>query len=60
MKTESARSCLMASAVFVLVMAFGALEARAGSPNDSGALSALKQVKVAFDMTNGDAKALLN
>lgn len=50
----------MASVIFVLVMAVGAIKVEAESPNDSVALSGLKRVKVAFDMTNGDAKALLN
>jgi intracellular sulfur oxidation DsrE/DsrF family protein len=60
MKTRSACSYLMASVIFVLVMAVGAIKVEAEGPNDSVALSGLKQVKVAFDMTNGDAKALLN
>ena len=60
MKTRSAYSYLMASVIFVFVMAVGAIKVEAESPNDSVALSGLKQVKVAFDMTNGDAKALLN
>ena len=60
MKTRSAWSSLMASVIFVLVMAVGAIEAKAESPNDGTALSGLKEIKVAFDMTSGDAKALLN
>lgn len=60
MKTKSACSYLMAALIVVLVLAVGAIQAKAESPNDSIALSGLKQVKVAFDMTNGDAKALLN
>jgi intracellular sulfur oxidation DsrE/DsrF family protein len=58
MKIESVSSHLVASVMFVLVVAVGA--AAAQTPNDSMALAGVNQVKVAFDMTNGDAKALLN
>jgi intracellular sulfur oxidation DsrE/DsrF family protein len=58
MRIESVCSYLVASVMFVLVAAVGA--ATAQSPTDSSALAGMTHVKVAFDMTNGDAKALLN
>jgi intracellular sulfur oxidation DsrE/DsrF family protein len=60
MKTRGTCSYLMATVIVVLAVAVGAIKAQAEGSNDSVALSGLKQVKVAFDMTNGDAKALLN
>ena len=44
-----------AIAVFAVVIA----PAYSGSPNDQAVLSGLSEVKVAFDLTNGDGKALL-
>jgi intracellular sulfur oxidation DsrE/DsrF family protein len=34
--------------------------ARSGAPDDQQALSGLSEVRVAFDLTNGDGKGLLN
>ena len=47
-----------ASAV-VAVFAVAVLPAYPESPDDQAALSGLSEVKVAFDLTNGDGKALL-
>ena len=44
-----------AIAVFAVVIA----PAYSESPNDQAVLSGLSEVKVAFDLTNGDGKALL-
>ena len=44
-----------AIAVFAVVIA----PAYSESPNDQTVLSGLSEVKVAFDLTNGDGKALL-
>ena len=60
MKHHSACAYLRAAVIVTLVLAVGAIEVAAESPHDGVALSGLKHVKVAFDMTNGDAKALLN
>lgn len=60
MKRRNPSSYLVASVILVLVVTVGAIKTEAESPNDTVALSGLKQVKVAFDMTNGDGKALLN
>src|SRR5262245_33663481 len=47
--------------VAVLILAAARVTAaEAQGPTDSAALSGLKQVRAAFDMTNGDAKLLLN
>ena len=48
----------VASAV-VAVFAVAILPAYPESPDDQAALSGLSEVKVAFDLTNGDGKALL-
>jgi intracellular sulfur oxidation DsrE/DsrF family protein len=41
------------------VLAVASVPAHPESPNDQAALSGLNEVKVAFDLTNGDGKALL-
>ena len=46
-------------AAVVAVFAAAIVPAYPESPDDQGALSGLSEVKVAFDLTNGDAKALL-
>ncbi len=43
-----------------LALAVGAASALAGAPGDGDALAGLKEVKVAFDIREGDAKRLLN
>src|SRR6266705_2667988 len=48
-------SVAAAIAVFAVVIA----PAYSESPNDQAVLSGLSEVKVAFDLTNGDGKALL-
>jgi intracellular sulfur oxidation DsrE/DsrF family protein len=60
MKRRGQWFALMASVIVVSVTAVGAVTVEAESPTDSLALSGLKEVKVAFDITNGEAKALLN
>ena len=48
----------VAAAVFA-AFAVSIVAAHPGSPDDQAALSGLSEVKVAFDLTNGDGKALL-
>jgi intracellular sulfur oxidation DsrE/DsrF family protein len=50
------RSVLAAA---VVVLAVAATSAYAESPKDAATLSGLKEVKVAFDLQNGDGKTLL-
>ena len=50
------RSVLAAA---VVVLAVAATSAYAESPKDAATLSGLKEVKVAFDLQNGDGKILL-
>jgi intracellular sulfur oxidation DsrE/DsrF family protein len=46
-------------AAAIMVLAVAATPAHPESPNDQAALSGLKEVKVAFDLQNGDGKILL-
>ncbi len=48
-----------AAAAAIALLAVAITQAYAASPNDHAALSGLSEVKVAFDVTNGDGKALL-
>src|SRR6266536_3253865 len=47
------------AAAVVAVFAVASVPAYPESPDDQAALSGLSEVKVAFDLTNGDGKALL-
>ena len=47
------------AAAVVAVFAVAIVPAYPESPDDQAALSGLNEVKVAFDLTNGDGKALL-
>ena len=47
------------AAAVAAVLAVASVPAHPESPNDQAALSGLNEVKVAFDLTNGDGKALL-
>ena len=47
-----------AALLSVMVLCFATV-VRSDTPNDQQALSGLSEVKVAFDLTNGDGKALL-
>jgi intracellular sulfur oxidation DsrE/DsrF family protein len=47
------------AAAVVAVFAAATVPAYPESPNDQAALSGLSEVKVVFDLTNGDGKALL-
>jgi intracellular sulfur oxidation DsrE/DsrF family protein len=48
-----------AAAAAIVLSAVAITPAYPESPNDQAALSGLSEVKVAFDVTNGDGKALL-
>jgi intracellular sulfur oxidation DsrE/DsrF family protein len=47
------------AAAIVAIFAVAIIPAYPESPNDQAALSGLSEVKVAFDLTNGDGKGLL-
>ena len=51
--------CAFAAAAFAAAALFGAAPAFAAGYDDHEALQGAKEVKVAFDVTTGDAKALL-
>ena len=48
-----------AAAAAIAVLAFAIPPARSETADDKAALAGLSEVKVAFDLTNGDGKALL-
>lgn len=50
----------LACSVFILACALGTGLSRAEPADDKAALSGITEVKVAFDITEGDAKGLLN
>ena len=50
----------IASGAFFIALAAGASPAHAQSADDRAALQGLKEVKVAYDITEGDGKGLLN
>ena len=50
----------IAATAIACALAAGALPAQAQSADDRAALQGLKEVKVAYDITEGDGKALLN
>ena len=56
----SAISFRLAAAAVACALAAGALPAHAQSADDRAALQGLKEVKVAYDITEGDGKGLLN
>jgi intracellular sulfur oxidation DsrE/DsrF family protein len=49
-----------ALALFLSILAFAASGADAPAPDDKDALAGMKEVKVAFDIHEGDGKGLLN
>ena len=54
--SKSSIACVLLTAS----LAFGATSLRAEPADDKAALAGIKEVKVAFDVTEGDAKGLLN
>lgn len=50
----------IACSILVLALTFGVMPLRAEPADDKVALAGIKEVKVAFDVTEGDAKGLLN
>jgi intracellular sulfur oxidation DsrE/DsrF family protein len=50
---------LVSAAAAIALFALASTPAYPESPNDQAALSGLSEVKVAFDVTNGDGKTLL-
>jgi intracellular sulfur oxidation DsrE/DsrF family protein len=48
-----------AAAAALVVLAFAIAPARSQTADDKAALAGLSEVKIAFDLTNGDGKALL-
>jgi len=50
----------VARLLLTAALALGAASARAEPADDKAALAGIKEVKVAFDVTEGDAKGLLN
>jgi intracellular sulfur oxidation DsrE/DsrF family protein len=53
------RHVLSLTAAAIAVLALAVAPVRAEAPKDQAALAGLSEVKVAFDLQNGDAKALL-
>jgi len=55
-----ARALLVVAIISLTASPFIVTQVRAESPNDKAALAGLSEVKVVFDITTGDGKALFN